>query len=81
MDGRVKMPLSLQGCIIQDIQLRELIHYGTYSKVVEAKWEGTVVAVKQIHDVLKDFNIMECEHNQQCLALSWNDLAVVCMIC
>ena len=63
MDGRVKVP----GCtVIQDIQLKGLIHYGAYSKVVEAKWEGLVVAVKQIHDVYKkDFEIAECERIHQ----------------
>jgi len=66
MDSRVKIPLSLQGHIIQDIQLGELIHYGTYSKVVEAKWEGMIVAVKQIHDIYEqDFEIAECDHIPQ----------------
>lgn len=65
MNGRDEVPL-LKDCIIQDIQLKELIHYGTYSKVVEAKWEGLVVAVKQIHDVYeKDFEIAEYERIHQ----------------
>ena len=66
MDGCDKI-LSLQDCrIIQDIELKELIHCGTYSKVVEAKWEGLVVAVKQIHDIYeKDFKFAEYKRIHQ----------------
>lgn len=58
---------SLQERIIEDIELKdELIHRGTYSKVVEAKWEGLVVAVKQIHDVYeKELEISEYFHLHQ----------------
>jgi len=62
MDSRTEIPSPLQSCIIENIQLGELIHYGTYSKVVEAKWEGTVVAVKQLYDVYEQvFDITKCE--------------------
>ena len=39
---------SLQNCIITDIQLGKVIGEGAYGKILEAKWKGTVVAVKQI---------------------------------
>ena len=54
---RVKIPSSQQDFIIQDIQLKEVIHHGTYSTVVEGKWEGLVVAVKQFHSIYQD----ECQ--------------------
>lgn len=66
MDSLVKIPLSLQSCVIQRIQLKELIYYGTYSKVVEAEWEGSVVAVKLIHGIFEqDVEISECHHRYQ----------------
>ena len=51
---RVEILSSLQDCLIQDIQLKEVIHHGTYNNIVQAKWEGLVVAVKQFHNICKD---------------------------
>ena len=41
---------SLPSCIITDIQLGRVIGRGAYGIILEAKYEGSVVAVKQIHD-------------------------------
>ena len=43
------VPSSLQSCIITDIQLGRVIGGGAHGRILEAKWEGFVVAVKQ-HD-------------------------------
>ena len=64
MDSRIAS--SLPEHIIKDIELKELIHHGTYSKVVAAKWEGLLVAVKQIYDVYeKELEISEYFHLHQ----------------
>ena len=54
MESRLKIPPSLQNCIIRNVQLKELLHFGTYSKLVEAEWEGSVVAVELVHGVFEE---------------------------
>ena len=44
---------SLQNCIT-DIQLGRVIGEGAHGRILEAKWEGSVVVVKQIHDILEE---------------------------
>ena len=64
MDSRITS--SLQEYVIEDIELKELMHHGTYSKVVAGKWDGLVVAVKQMHDVYeKELEISEYFHLHQ----------------
>ena len=53
------VPSSLQSCIITDIQLGRVIGGGAHSRILEAKWEGSVVAVKQIHAILEEVSAKE----------------------
>ena len=55
------VPSSLRNCIITDIQLGKVIGGGTHGKILEAKWEGSVVAVKQIHSIFEEVNAQELE--------------------
>ena len=44
----------LNNYLIHDIQIGERIGRGAYGRIMEAKWEGTVVAIKEIHSVFND---------------------------
>ena len=44
----------LNNYLIHDIQIGERIGVGAYGRIMEAKWEGTVVAIKEIHSVFND---------------------------
>ena len=46
-----RVPLSLQDFIIDNIQLGKQIRRGANGRILEAKWEGAVVAVKEIHSI------------------------------
>ena len=70
------VPSSLRSCIITDIQLGRVIGRGAHGRILEAKLEGSVVAVKQIHtifeqtsaqefEVLKNKFLMECERSNR----------------
>ena len=48
------VPPSLQSCMITDIDLGKAIGGGAYGRILEAKWEGSVVAVKQIHSIFEE---------------------------
>jgi len=47
--------------IITNIQLREIISQGAHGRVLEAKWNGSLVAVKQIHTIFEKVSPQECE--------------------
>ena len=53
------IPSSLRSCIITDIQLERVIGGGAHGRILEAKWEGSVVAVKQIHAILEEVSAQE----------------------
>ena len=53
------IPSSLRSCIITDIQLGRVIGGGAHGRILEAKWEGSVVAVKQIHTILEEVSAQE----------------------
>ena len=53
------VPPSLRSCIITDIQLGKVIGGGAHGRILEAKWEGFVVAVKQIHAILEEVRAQE----------------------
>ena len=53
------VPSSLRSCIITDIQLGRVIGGGAHGRILEAKWEGSVVAVKQIHALLEEVSAQE----------------------
>ena len=44
-------PAVLQDCIIDNIQIGKQIGSGANGRILEAKWEGSVVAVKEIHSI------------------------------
>ena len=61
----------LQTCMITDIQLGRTFSQGAYGKILEAKWEGSLVVVKQFltifetnaqeFEVLKTKYLLECD--------------------
>ena len=40
--------------LIENVQVGKVIGRGAYGRIMEAKWEGTVVAIKEIHDIFND---------------------------
>ena len=61
MAGFDNVPSSLRSSIITDIQLGRVIGGGAHGRILEAKWEGSVVAVKQIHSIFEEVNAQEFE--------------------
>ena len=70
------VPSSLRSCIITDIRLGRIIGRGAHGRILEAKWEGFVVAVKQIHAILEEVSaeefamlrskfLMECDRSNR----------------
>ena len=70
------VPPSLQSCIIRDIQLGKQIGFGANGRILEAKWEGVTVAVKEIYSIFNQVNepefqalkrtfMQECEQSSQ----------------
>jgi len=51
-DGREHFPPALRDCVIDNIRIGEQIGRGANGRILEAKWEGIVVAVKEIHSIL-----------------------------
>ena len=51
MAGNHDIPSLLRGFIIDNIQLGKQIGRGANGRILEAKWEGAVVAVKEIHSI------------------------------
>ena len=59
----IVVPESLRDYVIEDIQFVEVIGQGANgSTIVEAKWEGSTVAVKEMRQIL---NIYTCLHHEQ----------------
>ena len=50
-DGNIAFPLALRDCLIDNIVIGNQIGRGANGRILEAKWEGIVVAVKEIHSV------------------------------
>ena len=50
-DTVLGVPSSLQRWVIDNVQLGKQIGKGANGRILEAKWEGTEVAVKQIHSI------------------------------
>ena len=44
-------PTALQDCVIDNIEIGKQIGRGANGRILEAKWEGVVVAVKEIHSI------------------------------
>ena len=71
------IPLTLRNYIIDDINLGKQIGKGANGRILEAKWEGIDVAVKEIHSIFQnevseqDFQafrqsfLRECEQSSQ----------------
>ena len=45
------VPIALQDCIINNIRFGEQIGKGANGRILEARWEGVTVAVKEIHSI------------------------------
>ena len=54
MEGRRNIPSPLRGFMIGNIQLGKQIGRGANGRILEAKWEGAIVAVKEIHSIFID---------------------------
>ena len=48
------IPPALQHCVIDNIRIGRQIGRGANGKILEANWEGTLVAVKEIHSIFMD---------------------------
>ena len=71
------LPSALQDSVIKNIQIGGQIGRGANGKILEAKWEGIVVAVKEIHSIfmnevsdlefqaLKRSFLRECEQSSR----------------
>ena len=49
-DGK-DFPAALRGCAIDNIGIGGQIVRGANGRIIEAKWEGAIVAVKEIHSI------------------------------
>ena len=45
---------SLKDCLIHNVQVEQIIGHGAYGTIGEAKWEGSVVAIKEIHSIFNE---------------------------
>ena len=45
---------SLKDSLIHNVQAEKIIGHGAYGTIAEAKWEGTVVAIKEIHSIFNE---------------------------
>ena len=73
----LEIPASLRDCVIDNIQLGKQIGRGANGRILEAKWEGTDMAVKEIHSIfmnevsqeefqaLKQRFLRECEQSSR----------------
>ena len=77
MADKYYVPSSLRDFILDNIQLDKQIGRGANGRILEAKWEGAVVAVKEIHSIFmnevsepefqafKRSFLRECEQSSQ----------------
>ena len=49
--GDEDFPTALRDCVIDNIRIGKQIGRGANGRILEAKWEGIVVAVKEIHSI------------------------------
>ena len=45
---------SLKDSLIHNVQAEKIIGHGAYGTIAEAKWEGTIVAIKEIHSIFNE---------------------------
>ena len=50
-DTNDNFPPALQDCVIGNITIGNQIGRGANGRILEAKWEGIIVAVKEIHSI------------------------------
>ena len=50
-DDNEDFPKALRDCVIDNIRIGKQIGRGANGRILEAKWEGIVVAVKEIHSI------------------------------
>jgi len=74
MAGYSSIPSLLRSCIIKKLQLGNQISKGNNSTILEGKWEGSVVAVKQVHighltdqerEIMRSKFLMECDRSNR----------------
>ena len=56
----------LRESLIEDIQLGKQIGKGANGRIVEARWEGSIVAVKEIHSIFNEASEQEFESLKKC---------------
>ena len=49
--GDENFPAALRDCVIDNIRIGTQIGRGANGRILEAKWEGIIVAVKEIHSI------------------------------
>ena len=49
--GNEDCPPALRDCVIDNIRIGNQIGRGANGRILEAKWEGIIVAVKEIHSI------------------------------
>ena len=49
--GNEDIPAALRDCVIDNIRIGKQIGRGANGRILEAKWEGIIVAVKEIHSI------------------------------
>ena len=49
--GDEDFPAALRDCVIDNIRIGKQIGRGANGRILEAKWEGIIVAVKEIHSI------------------------------
>jgi len=59
------VPASLRNFIIDNIQLGRQIGHGANGRILEAKWEGAAVAVKEIHSIFNQVSETEFQSFKQ----------------
>ena len=52
-------PIALQDCVIENIRFGEQIGKGANGRILEARWEGVTVAVKEIHSIFMYISELE----------------------
>ena len=59
-NGSDDIPFVLRDCIIDNIRIGKQIGKGANGRILEAKWEGIIVAVKEIHSIFVN-EVSDCE--------------------
>jgi len=54
--GETCLPATLQRCVISNLQVIKLLKEGATAKIIEAKWQGLFVVVKDLEPIFKQIS-------------------------